>query len=177
MIRIAKENQGLETTFLDSRMPMKGKSMMLSVTIPRYVSSASISIDPSQFLCPQLIWIESPTNPTLRLIDIPRIVATAKAHSSHPLVLVDNTFMSPFYSSPLLQGVDIVLHSLTKYINDHTDVVMGAVILPQHHTALYDRLAFLQDAIGAVQSAFDCWLAQRGAKTLHLRMKEHSHER
>jgi cystathionine gamma-lyase len=87
--------------------------------------------------------------------------------------LVDNTFMSPFYSSPLLQGADIVLHSLTKYVNGHSDVVMGAVILPQHHTALYDRLAFLQNAIGAVPSAYDSWLAQRGAKTLHLRMKEH----
>jgi cystathionine gamma-lyase len=87
--------------------------------------------------------------------------------------LVDNTFMSPFYSSPLLHGADIVLHSLTKYINGHSDVVMGAVILPSHHAALRDRLAFLQNAIGAVPSAYDSWLAQRGAKTLHLRMKEH----
>jgi cystathionine gamma-lyase len=86
---------------------------------------------------------------------------------------VDNTFMSPFYSSPLLLGADIVLHSLTKYVNGHSDVVMGAVILPSHHVALRDRLAFLQNAIGAVPSAYDSWLAQRGAKTLHLRMKEH----
>jgi cystathionine gamma-lyase len=86
---------------------------------------------------------------------------------------VDNTFMSPFYSSPLLHGADIVLHSLTKYVNGHSDVVMGAVILPLRHAALRDRLAFLQNAIGAVPSAYDSWLAQRGAKTLHLRMKEH----
>jgi cystathionine gamma-lyase len=143
------------------------------VAIPRYVSSVGIYIGPSEHLLSQLIWIESPTNPTLRLIDIPRIVAIARAHPSRPLVLVDNTFLSPFYSSPLLQGADIVLHSLTKYINGHSDVVMGAIILPQHHDALRDRLAFLQNAIGAVPSAYDSWLAQRGAKTLHLRMKEH----
>jgi cystathionine gamma-lyase len=81
--------------------------------------------------------------------------------------------MSPFYSSPLLQGADIVLHSLTKFINGHTDVVMGVVILPQHHAVLHERLVFLQCAIGAVPSAYDCWLAQRGARTLHVRMKEH----
>jgi cystathionine gamma-lyase len=86
---------------------------------------------------------------------------------------VDNTFLSPFYSSPLLLGADIVLHSLTKYINGHSDVVMGALILPSHHTALASKLRFLQNAIGAVPSAYDCWLAQRGAKTLHLRMKTH----
>jgi cystathionine gamma-lyase len=88
-------------------------------------------------------------------------------------VLVDNTFLSPFYLSPLLLGADIVLHSLTKYINGHSDVVMGALILPSHHTALTAKLRFLQNAIGAVPSAYDCWLAQRGAKTLHLRMKAH----
>jgi len=130
-------------------------------------------MDPPEPHLSQLIWIESPTNPTLRLIDIPRIVAIARAHPSHPLILVDNTFMSPFYSSPLLQDADIVLHSLTKYINGHTDVVMGALILPKHHTALYERLAFFQHTAGAIPSAYDSWLAQRGAKTLHLRMKEH----
>lgn len=86
---------------------------------------------------------------------------------------MDNTFLSPFYSSPLLQGADIVLHSLTKYVNGHSDVVMGAIVLPQRHAALRERLAFLQNAIGAIPSAYDSWLAQRGAKTLHLRMKEH----
>jgi cystathionine gamma-lyase len=121
----------------------------------------------------QLIWIESPTNPTLRLVDIPRIVSLAQSHPSHPLVLVDNTFLSPFYSSPLLLGADIVVHSLTKYINGHSDVVMGAAILPARHASLASKLRFLQNAIGAVPSAYDCWLAQRGAKTLHLRMKTH----
>jgi cystathionine gamma-lyase len=89
------------------------------------------------------------------------------------LILVDNTFLSPYYSSPLLLGADIILHSLTKYVNGHSDVVMGAAILPVHHAALTEKLRFLQNAIGAVPSAYDCWLAQRGAKTLHLRMKTH----
>ena len=87
--------------------------------------------------------------------------------------MVDNTFLSPFYSSPLLLGADIVMHSLTKYVNGHSDVVMGALILPPQHAALAESLRFLQNAIGAVPSAYDCWLAQRGVKTLHLRMKAH----
>lgn len=81
--------------------------------------------------------------------------------------------MSPFYQSPLLQGADIVMHSLTKYVNGHSDVVMGALILPPHHTSLAEKLRFLQNAIGAIPSPYDCWLAQRGIKTLHLRMKTH----
>ncbi|OAX39351.1 hypothetical protein K503DRAFT_769594 [Rhizopogon vinicolor AM-OR11-026] len=127
----------------------------------------------------KLIWIESPTNPTLRLIDLPRIVALARKSPSKPLVLVDNTFLSPFYASPLLQGADIVLHSLTKYINGHSDVIMGAAILPSSSTLDHDyddlakKLRFLQNAHGAVPSPFDCWLAQRGAKTLSVRMKAH----
>ncbi|KAG5642795.1 hypothetical protein DXG03_002100 [Asterophora parasitica] len=120
-----------------------------------------------------LIWIETPTNPTLRLVDIGRIASLAHSHPSRPIVLVDNTFLSPFYQSPLLLGADIVLHSLTKYVNGHSDVVMGALILPEHHAELAQKLRFLQNAIGAVPSAYDSWLAQRGAKTLHLRMKAH----
>ncbi|KAF7975388.1 hypothetical protein HWV62_9599 [Athelia sp. TMB] len=121
----------------------------------------------------KLIWVESPTNPTLRLIDIPHIARIAHAHAAHPLVLVDNTFLSPFYAAPLLAGADLVVHSLTKYINGHSDVVMGAAILPPHHAALAEKLRYLQNAIGAVPSAYDSWLAQRGAKTLGLRMKAH----
>lgn len=88
-------------------------------------------------------------------------------------MLVDNTFLSPFYASPLLQGADIVMHSLTKYVNGHSDVVMGALILPSHHESLVQKLRFLQNAIGAIPSPYDCWLVQRGVKTLHLRMKAH----
>ncbi|PCH44993.1 hypothetical protein WOLCODRAFT_133458 [Wolfiporia cocos MD-104 SS10] len=155
MSRVAKENQGLETTFVD-----------LENADDETISAA---FRPNT----KLVWIESPTNPTLRLVDITRIVSLARAAPSSPLVLVDNTFLSPFYSSPLLQGADIVMHSLTKYVNGHSDVVMGALILPAGHEALVEKLRFLQNAIGAVPSAYDCWLAQRGAKTLHLRMKTH----
>ncbi|CCL99784.1 uncharacterized protein FIBRA_01806 [Fibroporia radiculosa] len=155
MTRVAAENQGIETTFVD-----------LENADDETIAAA---FRPNT----KLVWIESPTNPTLRLIDIPHIVSLAREASSSPLVLVDNTFLSPFYSSPLLQGADIVMHSLTKYVNGHSDVVMGALILPSHHAALTEKLRFLQNAIGAVPSAYDCWLAQRGAKTLHLRMKAH----
>ncbi|KAI0732636.1 Cys/Met metabolism PLP-dependent enzyme-domain-containing protein [Fomitopsis betulina] len=155
MARVAAENQGLQTTFVD--LENADDEAILAAFRPNT----------------KLIWIESPTNPTLRLIDIPRVVALARSTPSSPLVLVDNTFLSPFYSSPLLQGADIVLHSVTKYINGHSDVVMGALILPVHHAALAEKLRFLQNAIGAVPSPYDCWLAQRGAKTLHLRMKAH----
>ena len=120
-----------------------------------------------------MIWIESPTNPTLKLIDIQRVAALAHAHASRPLVLVDNTFLSPYWASPILQGADVVMHSLTKYINGHSDVIMGAAITPPHQTEFAQTLRFLQNAIGAVPSPHDCWLAQRGAKTLQLRMKTH----
>ena len=153
--RVASETQGLETTFLDLEKASDDEIL------------AGIRSNT------KLIWIESPTNPTLRLIDVPRIASLARSHPSAPLVLVDNTFMSPFYASPLLQGADVVVHSLTKYINGHSDVVMGAAILPPHHSALAEKLRFLQNAHGAIPSAYDCWLAQRGAKTLHLRMKQH----
>ncbi|KAF9524328.1 pyridoxal phosphate-dependent transferase [Crepidotus variabilis] len=153
--RVAAENQGLEATFLD----------LENATDEEIVASFRDNT--------KLIWIESPTNPTLRLIDIKRVANLAHSHPSRPLVLVDNTFLSPFYSSPLLLGADIVLHSLTKYINGHSDVVMGALILPESNADIAQKLRFLQNAIGAVPSAYDSWLAQRGAKTLHLRMKQH----
>ncbi|RXW20209.1 hypothetical protein EST38_g5664 [Candolleomyces aberdarensis] len=125
----------------------------------------------------KLIWLESPTNPTLKLMDVTRLARIARSHPSQPLLLVDNTFLSPYYSSPLLLGADIVLHSLTKYVNGHADVVMGALILPpsssEQHRAFKDKLRFLQNATGAVPSAYDSWLAHRGAKTLGLRMRQH----
>lgn len=86
------------------------------------------------------------------------------------MVVVDNTFMSPYVQNPLDHGADIVVHSVTKYINGHSDVVMGAAAF--NSPELFDRLSFLQNAIGAVPSAFDCWLAHRGLKTLHLRARE-----
>ena len=133
----------------------------------------------------KLVWVESPTNPTLRLVDLPRLVRLLRSTPASPLVLVDNTFLSPFYASPLRLGADIVLHSMTKYVNGHSDVVMGALVFPPSASssadaeravrvdALFERAKFIQNAFGAVPSAHDAWLLQRGAKTLHLRMAAH----
>eukprot|EP00762_Andalucia_godoyi_P007045 ANDGO_07656.mRNA.1 Cystathionine gamma-lyase len=115
----------------------------------------------------KLIWIETPTNPTLKLVDIAR--AAAIAHEAGALLLVDNTFMSPYAQNPLKLGADIVLHSVTKYIGGHSDVVMGVVITGTPELAA--QLKFHQNAIGATPSPFDCYLALRGLKTLHLRMR------
>ncbi|OAV95069.1 hypothetical protein, variant [Puccinia triticina 1-1 BBBD Race 1] len=117
----------------------------------------------------KLLWIETPTNPTLRLVDIACVSAFAKKNGL--LLVVDNTFLSPFYQQPLRLGADIVVHSATKYINGHSDVVLGVIISP--HLDLINKMRFLQNAHGAVPSAFDCWLAQRGLKTLALRMLRH----
>jgi cystathionine gamma-lyase len=115
----------------------------------------------------KLIWIESPSNPTLTVVDI-RTIATI-AHQHGVKVVVDNTFLSPAVQNPLDLGADIVMHSVTKYINGHSDVLMGVAAL--NSPEIHARLRFLQNAIGAVPSPFDCWLAHRGLKTLHLRAR------
>ncbi len=129
-----------------------------------------IEVDISEHITEQtrLIWIESPSNPTLRLVDIRAVVSVAHRHGI--LVVVDNTFLSPYVQNPLDLGADIVVHSVTKYINGHSDVVMGVAAF--NSDDLSQRLSFLQNAIGAVPSAFDSWLAHRGLKTLHLRARE-----
>ncbi|KAJ5702884.1 hypothetical protein N7488_010432 [Penicillium malachiteum] len=134
--------------------------------------SPTIEQDLERLIRPEtkLIWIESPSNPTLSLVNI-RAVADI-AHRHGVLVVVDNTFMSPYVQNPLVHGADIVVHSVTKYINGHSDVLMGVAAF--NSDALKERLSFLQNAIGAVPSAFDCWLAHRGLKTLHLRAREAS---
>ncbi|CAF9942677.1 MAG: cystathionine gamma-lyase cys3 [Alectoria fallacina] len=135
--------------------------------------SPSIEIDVAELIRPdetKLIWIESPSNPTLSLVDI-RTVATI-AHQHGIMVVVDNTFLSPYIQNPLDHGADIVIHSVTKYINGHSDVLMGAAAFNSED--IKDHLTFFQNAIGAVPSAFDCWLAHRGLKTLHLRAREAS---
>ena len=134
----------------------------------------SIELDITELIRPdetKLIWIESPSNPTLSLVDI-RSVATV-AHQHGIMVVVDNTFLSPYIQNPLKHGADIVVHSVTKYINGHSDVLMGVAAF--NSDSLHDRLSFLQNAIGAVPSAFDCFLAHRGLKTLHLRARQSSH--
>lgn len=138
----------------------------------RVTFTPSIEIDIESLITSEtkLIWIETPSNPTLSLVDI-RAVADI-AHRSGIMVVVDNTFLSPYVQNPLNHGADMVVHSVTKYINGHSDVLMGVAAL--NSDSLYERLKFLQNAIGAVPSAFDCWLAHRGAKTLHLRAREAS---
>lgn len=138
----------------------------------RVTFSPSIELDIEELITNEtkLIWIETPSNPTLSLVDI-RVIADI-AHRSGIMVVVDNTFMSPYIQNPLEHGADIVVHSVTKYINGHSDVLMGVAAF--NSDELFERLKFLQNAIGAVPSPFDCWLAHRGVKTLHLRAREAS---
>lgn len=138
----------------------------------RVTFTPSIELHIEELITPEtkLIWIETPSNPTLSLVDI-RAVADV-AHRSGIMVVVDNTFLSPYVQNPLEHGADIVVHSVTKYINGHSDVLMGVAAFDSD--ALQERLGFLQNAIGAVPSPFDCWLAHRGVKTLHLRAREAS---
>lgn len=117
----------------------------------------------------KLVWFETPTNPLLSVIDIRRVAGIAHTHGA--LVAVDNTFMSPFFQNPLKLGADLVMHSMTKYINGHSDVVMGCLMTSNE--ALYGRLKFLQNAVGGVPGPWDCYLALRGMRTLALRMKAH----
>ena len=120
-------------------------------------------------LKPSLIWIESPTNPLLKLSDIKTIASKAKEVGA--LTAVDNTFMSPYFQNPLDLGADISYHSMSKYINGHSDVVAGAIML--NNDELAQRIHKLQNSIGPSQSPFDSWLVLRGVKTLGVRMKQH----
>ena len=117
----------------------------------------------------KMIWIESPTNPLLRVIDISKVSAIAQGKNIK--VVVDNTFASPFFQQPLLLGADLVVHSTTKYIGGHSDLIGGALVVNDEDW--YAKLKFLQNAIGAVPGAFDSWLMLRGIKTLSVRMKKH----
>jgi len=116
----------------------------------------------------KLIWIETPTNPCLRLVDIAGIAAQRKPGQ---LLVVDNTFASPFFQRPLAHGADIVVHSTTKYIGGHSDVIGGVALT--NHAEVAATIRFHQNAIGGVPSPFDAWLTMRGAKTLALRMRAH----
>lgn len=117
----------------------------------------------------KMIWCETPTNPLLKLVDIRRLAEFAKANGL--LLAVDNTFSSPVLQRPLELGADIVMHSATKYLNGHSDIVGGMVVVKD--AALAEQMTFLQNAVGGVQGPFDSFLALRGLKTLHLRMKAH----
>jgi O-succinylhomoserine (thiol)-lyase len=117
----------------------------------------------------KLIWVETPTNPLLKIIDIAALANIARQHNI--ILVVDNTFASPYFQRPLELGADIVVHSTTKYLGGHSDIIGGAVVTSNEQ--LYTELKFYQNAIGAVPSPFDSWLVLRGIKTLAVRMREH----
>jgi cystathionine gamma-lyase len=119
----------------------------------------------------KVIWIETPTNPLLKIIDIARVVEDASKLNPKPLVVVDNTFASPYFQSPLKWGADVVLHSTTKYLNGHSDVVGGALIF--NSDELKQKLHHVQNSMGGVPGTFDAWLVLRGIKTLAVRMQRH----
>jgi cystathionine beta-lyase/cystathionine gamma-synthase len=118
----------------------------------------------------RVVWLESPTNPRLLVYDIAAVSVLARARGA--LVVVDNTFATPYFQQPLSLGADLVLHSVTKYLAGHADVIQGAVVARDR--AVLEPVSFLQNALGAVPSPFDCWLTLRGLKTLELRMERHA---
>ncbi len=117
----------------------------------------------------KLIWLETPTNPLLRLVDIQAVAEIAHRHNI--LLVVDNTFSSPYFQQPLNLGADIIVHSTTKYINGHSDVIGGALVV--NDETVYQSLKFYQNAAGGVPGPFDAWLTLRGIKTLAVRMRQH----
>jgi cystathionine beta-lyase/cystathionine gamma-synthase len=143
---------GLDFTFADTTDP----------------ESVAEALTPST----RLVWLETPTNPLLSVTDIHAVAEIVHAHPNRPLLVVDNTFATPYLQRPLELGADIVLHSTTKYLGGHSDVVGGAVVVKDQD--LYDKLAFLQNAVGAVPGPMDCFLVLRGLKSLHLRMDRHA---
>lgn len=119
----------------------------------------------------KMVWIETPTNPTMKVVDIRVCSDLVHEHDKNIIVVVDNTFMSAYFQRPLALGADICMYSATKYMNGHSDVVMGLISV--NNEEIHDRLRFLQNALGGVPSPFDCYLCNRGLKTLHIRMERH----
>jgi cystathionine beta-lyase/cystathionine gamma-synthase len=117
----------------------------------------------------RMVWVETPTNPMMNVIDIKAVAAVCK--SKELLLAVDNTFASPYLQQPLLLGADIVMHSATKYLAGHSDVILGSLVTNDKHLA--ERIGFIQNASGAVPGPMDCFLTLRGIKTLHVRMQRH----
>lgn len=147
---VRKRSAGLEFSFVDLSDP----------------SALEAAIQPNT----RMVWVESPTNPMLRLVDLQAIAALAKKHKL--IAVADNTFASPYVQKPLDHGFDIVIHSMTKYLNGHSDMV-GGVAVVREGSPQRQQLAYLQNAIGSVAGPFDSFLALRGLKTLHLRMERH----
>ncbi|WP_141455580.1 PLP-dependent aspartate aminotransferase family protein [Pseudoxanthomonas sp. z9] len=148
--RVRKRSAGLEFSFVDLTDPVAFEA----------------AIRPNS----RMVWIETPTNPMLKIVDIQAIAEAARKRGL--IVVVDNTFASPILQRPLQLGAHIVMHSATKYLNGHSDMVGGIAVVGDDN-ALAEQMAFLQNSIGAVQGPFDSFLALRGLKTLHLRMKTH----
>lgn len=134
--------------------------------------SSSASIDAALTPDTKMIWVETPTNPTLKVADLDRIARTARAQCPDALLCCDNTFATPINQRPLEHGFHIVMHSITKYLAGHSDVVGGALVVGE--VELAHRLRFLQNSVGSVLSPFDSYLALRGAKTLDVRMQRHN---
>ena len=147
---VRKRSAGLEFSFVDISDPAKLEDAIRPET--------------------KLIWVESPTNPLLKLVDLEAVARTARERGI--LTACDNTFATPWVQRPLELGFDIVMHSATKYLNGHSDIVGGVVVVGDD-TELAERLAYLQNAVGGVQGPFDSFLALRGLKTLALRMERH----
>jgi cystathionine gamma-lyase len=148
--RVRRRSAGLDFSFVDLSDTAKLKAALKPRT--------------------KMIWIETPSNPLLKLIDLKAVAAFARAQGV--LTVADNTFASPYIQRPIEHGFDLVLHSATKYLNGHSDMVGGVVVVGDN-AELADRLAFLQNAVGAIGGPFDSFLALRGLKTLHLRMQRH----
>ena len=149
--RVRKRTAGLQVTFVDFTD----------------LAAVEAAIRPET----KMLWVETPTNPLLRVVDLEGVAALAKRKGV--LSVADNTFCSPYLQRPLELGIDIVVHSTTKYLNGHSDMVGGCVVVGDNK-ALADQLKFLQNAIGAISGPFDSFLALRGLKTLALRMERHS---
>ena len=120
----------------------------------------------------RMLWIESPSNPLLRVTDIPAMVRIAHNHSKSSLVVVDNTFATPYLQRPLALGADLVVHSTTKYLGGHSDIIGGAIV--GKDTSVHEQLAYLQNAAGAIPGPMECFLTLRGIKTLAVRMDRHA---
>lgn len=148
--RVRRRSAGLDFSFVDLTDPAAFEAAITAKT--------------------KMVWVETPTNPMLKIVDLAAISAIAKKHGL--LMAVDNTFASPILQRPLEHGADIVVHSATKYLNGHSDMVGGMAVVGDN-AELAEQLAFLQNSVGAVQGPFDSFLALRGLKTLHLRMRAH----
>jgi cystathionine gamma-lyase len=148
--RVRKRSAGLDFTFMDMTNPSKIEA----------------AIKPNT----KMIWVESPSNPLLKLVDLSAVAAIARKHNL--IAVADNTFATPYVQRPLDHGFDLVIHSVTKYLNGHSDMV-GGMVVAREKGALSERLEFLHNAVGSILGPFDSFLAMRGLKTLHLRMREH----